>query len=927
MKAATHRPVPARTLRSRAEQALRTTRDDIAKMPVQDVQKLVHELQVHQIELEMQADELRRAQLEIEASHSRLSLLYDFAPVGYLTLDNHGYIREMNLTAATLLGAARLELLGRRLSQFVAPESQHTLHMHYGKVFGATEKQSCELRMHRRDGAEFIGRLDTVLDNPESEHPSQCLVAIQDVTESRRAEQALALFHTVVSNMIEGVCMIRARDGVLVYANPKFERMFGYEVGELDAKPVSVLIAPESGKSAEELAREITERLKKSGEATYEVRNIKKDGTRFWSRGNVSTLRHPVHGSVWVAVQEDITARKEAEMARARLAAIVESTSDAILSITPEEIITSWNKGAERVYGYTAEEIVGRPHSTIRPPDRTEEFHNVLERIRRGEVVEAFETVRNRKDGRPVDISLTLSAITDEAGRLTGFSHVARDITDRKRAEAGLRELQERLQAILDNSPSMVFLKDAQGRYLLVNRKFAEEFHLKPGQAVGRTDAELFPPKQAALFTANDQKVIETGRPLDFDEVAVHDDGPHASIVTKFPLRDAAGKVYAIGGIVTDITDRKRIEESLHRSERNLAQFFSGAPIGLEWISAAGTILRANQAQLDLLGYTAEEVVGRDFTEFWRDPDAGKDLLKRLAERETINNQRAQLERKDGAIRHVLIDAISVWDGERFIHSSVFTRDITKRVELEREILGISEREQRRIAQDLHDGLGQLLTGTVYLTSGLQKDLKATGTPQAKDAGKILKVLDEAIAQARRLARGLHPVKLEPNGLMAALQELAARTTMLFRVKCRFNCRTPVLIEDSEVATHLYRIAQEAVTNAVKHGRPKRIGIALKDTPERIIIAVKDDGSGLPAAARAGDGMGLRIMQYRASMISASLAIQNGAKGGTSVTASLPKATAKSISPYETQPSPAKESRRPHRGPAATRAPQNPDRG
>ena len=125
-------------------------------------------------------------------------------------------------------------------------------------------------------------------------------------------------------------------------------------------------------------------------------------------------------------------------------------------------------------------------------------------------------------------------------------------------------------------------------------------------------------------------------------------------------------------------------------------------------------------------------------------------------------------------------------------------------------------------------------------------------------------MINEAIVQTRNLARGLHPVEPEQNGLMVALESLAARTKYLFQVRCHFTCRRPVLVEDNTVATHLYRIAQEAVTNAIKHGKPGRIEISLTETPGRINLAVKDDGSGMPARPRKKAGMGLRIMRYRA---------------------------------------------------------------
>ena len=144
-------------------------------------------------------------------------------------------------------------------------------------------------------------------------------------------------------------------------------------------------------------------------------------------------------------------------------------------------------------------------------------------------------------------------------------------------------------------------------------------------------------------------------------------------------------------------------------------------------------------------------------------------------------------------------------------------------------------------------------------------------------------MINEAVAQSRNLARGLHPVEPEPNGLMAALESLAARTKKLFQVRCHFSCRRPVLIPDNTVATHLFRIAQEAVTNAIKHGKPGHIEISLTRTPARISLAVKDDGSGMPARRRKKAGMGLHIMRYRAGMIGGSLAVQKEPGGGTTV--------------------------------------------
>jgi PAS domain S-box-containing protein len=210
--------------------------------------------------------------------------------------------------------------------------------------------------------------------------------------------------------------------------------------------------------------------------------------------------------------------------------------------------------------------------------------------------------------------------------------------------------------------------------------------------------------------------------------------------------------------------------------------------------------------------------------------------------------------------------------------------DITDRRRLEEEVLRISESEQRRIGQDLHDGLGQHLTGIELLMQALQSKLPAKNK---KEAERIAEHVRQAIRQTRSLARGLSPVELDANGLMAALQELAANVEALFRVRCKFLCQAPVLISNNTVATHLFRIAQEAVSNAIKHGHARHVDITLQSTGEEVQLVVSDDGRGLPDPKPQGEGMGLRIMQYRAGMIGAALSVKSN-ESGTVVTCAIP---------------------------------------
>jgi PAS domain S-box-containing protein len=224
----------------------------------------------------------------------------------------------------------------------------------------------------------------------------------------------------------------------------------------------------------------------------------------------------------------------------------------------------------------------------------------------------------------------------------------------------------------------------------------------------------------------------------------------------------------------------------------------------------------------------------------------------------------------------------------KITHWLVLLRDITDHKRLESEILAISDREQRRIGQDLHDGLCQHLSGIGLMSEVLEKQLAPRSPVEAGRIGEIAAHVREVIIQARQMARGLSPVTLESEGLMSALKELAGDSRKMFGVACEFECDSPVLIDDQAAATHLYRIAQEALTNGIKHGKASRIVLELARRNGRLVLSVSDNGLGLPPGAPAGRGMGLWIMRSRAGMIRGEISVENQAAGGVRVTCSIP---------------------------------------
>lgn len=340
-----------------------------------------------------------------------------------------------------------------------------------------------------------------------------------------------------------------------------------------------------------------------------------------------------------------------------------------------------------------------------------------------------------------------------------------------------------------------------------------------------------------------------------------------------------------IAGLEHRVAERT---EKLTDGNERLHAVMDTAVVGIFTLDQRGNVLALNPAAARIFGYSPEELVGRNISRLMASPDQAPHddfLAHYLHARDTqVMGVRSEVlgRRKDG--RGITLElSVSEFSDRGQRQFIALLRDMTVRKRLERELLEVGERERQRIGHDLHDGLGQQLHGLSYLAALLEKDLREEASPHAAEAGQLKKYLDEALEMNRNVVNGLQPVKSLPEGLMIALRELAGRTRGLYRIDCRFDCRSPVLISGQSAATHLYRIAQEAVNNAVKHGKPTRVCIKLAATRQRIILGVRDNGVGIRRKMGRDGGMGLHIMQYRADALSGSLAVQQHPHGGTVV--------------------------------------------
>ena len=335
-------------------------------------------------------------------------------------------------------------------------------------------------------------------------------------------------------------------------------------------------------------------------------------------------------------------------------------------------------------------------------------------------------------------------------------------------------------------------------------------------------------------------------------------------------------------------------ESAVRDREERLRAILETAVEGIITIDERGTIESFNPASENIFGYAAKEVIGKNVSVLMTTPhrqqhDGYLKNYQHTGHAKIIGIGRETFARKkDGTLFPIDLSVSEVKLSDRRIFTG-FVRDITERKRLEKEILEISEREQRRIGQDLHDGLCQQLAGIEMLSQVLAKKLAAKSQDGVARATEIAKAVRETISQTRLLARGLSPVTLESEGLMSALTELALNTEKMFRVRCIFDCPEVVKFNDHAASTHLFRIVQEAVSNAIKHGHAKKITIELNADTSHLCLRVSDNGRGFPQQFSRSSGMGLGIMQSRSGMFGGTVSFERQPDGGTCVRITAPK--------------------------------------
>jgi PAS domain S-box-containing protein len=691
-------------------------------------------------------------------------------------------------------------------------------------------------------------------------------------------------------------------DGRVLSVNRFGAEQLGYQVEELVGRSVLSVFHEED---RETVAANLSECLA-TPETTrhWEFRKVRKDGNVIWVQETARVGQSSTGETVLLVTCEDITERRRAEEALQEMNLALANAMPGIARLDPRGHYLAINEMYASALGYDPSELIGGPWSLTVFRDhlsRAEAAYNMMLQEGKAE----FEALAVRKNGSTFWKQVLMVKIVDHHGRHIGHHCFMRDITERKQAEQLIRESQQRLQAVVEGTSDAVFMKDLQGRYLLFNSAAGRFVGKKPEEVIGHDDRFLFPHDDAQALMEQDRAVMVGRQVKTYEEHITTADGLRRTFFsTKGPLFDSNGAVIGLFGVARDITERYRAEEALRFSEERFRLVAEATQDVLwDWNLSTGIRWWSQNGKEKFGDSMHSERDGHEWASRLHPDDRDRALS---VERDAFSSNERMFSREyrfrlaDGSYGHFHDRAYILRDGSGKPIGAMIDVTAAKqayaslqeayhRLQLmANKLQTVESNERRRLSRELHDEIGQLLTALKLDLESIRRERrskkKLLPLQIEERLARSLETTDLLFTRLRHIVRALRPPVLEELGLKAALESLAAD----MRTRTGLVCSVVVEGEDNRsviaptLETAIYRIAQELLTNVVRHARASTASISLTASPSHWILTVGDDGIGFdPKALPLTAGIGLKGIHERVEIFGGQVELTSQRGQGT----------------------------------------------
>lgn len=727
-------------------------------------------------------------------------------------------------------------------------------------------------------------------------NPAEIVGSRRDITERRRSESELkenaARYRNLVENTADWIWETNAQ-GKYTYSNRRMETILGYPADEFSELDYTACMDAEDAEDfAALLESQITE---KTGWQGCVRRFVDRSGEYRYLESNAEAILDAAGElSAFRGVDRDITARIEADdqlrrsIERYELA--VRGTHDGLWDWNIASGQDYFSPRWKEILGYRENEL--DPHvetftELLHPDDRQRAWDAVDAHLKH-KLPYDIEFQMRHKSGRYIWVHAKGQAIWNEAGEPVRMAGSIADITDRKEAARQLVRSEQRMNEAQRIAKIGNWERDILNNEAWWSKELYSMLQVNPETRIASFDVFLervHPDERERVREYTEQALIKEGR-HSFEVRAVLPDGTEKFLQSQGEVSfDENRRPIRMFGTLQDITERKQMESQINNLMLRLEAITQVAFDGIV-ISENGIVSEGTEHFARKLGYQSEDVIGRPVTEFVAPQFVS--LVRKKMQTPIIEPFQMQLLRQDGSMFPVEACGTTITIDGKNIRISAF-KDISAKAELEREIVAISERERRRIGRELHDGVGQLLFAASLSLRTIAQHLEKNSSPECERLRDVQEILDQSIDATRRVSHLLAPVVYGGEGLSSALTRMVANIDANSSAKCTATCTFDGDFRNAETATHLYRIAQESVNNALKHSQAKNIQLSLYPDGDLLHLEVLDDGIGIPSEEQAEpSGMGLRSLQYRARMIDGNLEIERRGERGTCVRCSCP---------------------------------------